>query len=64
MWHLPADLVALSGEGSEKEQWPLPAVLFGRKLSPSACPDARHFSSFLDATGAFQAILGAKALRK
>ena len=31
----PVSAVALLGEGSEKEQWPLPAHLSGRKL-PSA----------------------------
>ena len=47
--------VALWVEGSEKEPWPLPAVLYGRKLFPSPFPDARHFSSSLYATGAFLA---------
>ena len=46
--------VALLGEGSEKEQWLLSAVLSGRELSPSSCPDARHFSPSLHATGALQ----------
>ena len=55
VWHLPARSVALCGEGSEKEQWPLPKVLSGRKLSPSSHPDARHFSSSLYAFSAFQA---------
>ena len=27
--------VAVRGEGSEKERWPLSAVLSGRKLSPA-----------------------------
>ena len=30
IWHLSAGSVALPVEGSEKEQWPLPAVPFGR----------------------------------
>ena len=30
------------------------AVLSGRKLSPSSCPDARNFSSSPYATGALQ----------
>ena len=34
-------------EGSEKGQWPLPAFMSERKLSPSSCLDARHLSSFL-----------------
>ena len=32
----------------------LPTFLSGRKLSPSSCLDARHFSSSLFAPGAFQ----------
>ena len=48
-------LGALWGKGSEKEQWPLPALLSGRKLTPSSHPDARNFSSSLHAAGAFQA---------
>ena len=55
IWHLPAGSVALCGEGSKKVQWLLPAFLSGRKLSLSSCLDARHFSSSLYATGAFQA---------
>ena len=51
----PDSSVAVLGEGSEKEQWPLPAFLSGRKLSPRSLLDARHFSSSLCATGAFQA---------
>ena len=31
----------------------LPAFLSERKLSPSSCPEAKHFISFLYATGAF-----------
>ena len=55
IWHLPAGSVAVCREGSEKGQWPLTAFLSGRKLSPSSHCDARHFSSSLYATGAFQA---------
>ena len=55
IWLLSADSVALWGEGSEKDQWPLSAFLTGRKLSPSSCLDARHFSSSLHVTGDFQA---------
>ena len=51
----PASSVALCGEGSEKEQWPLSAFLSGRKLSPRSCLHARHFSSSLYATVTFQA---------
>ena len=53
--HLPAVSVALLGEGSEKGQWPLPTFLSRRKLFPSSRLNARHFSSSLNATGAFQA---------
>ena len=42
------------GEGSEKEQWSLPAFLSGRKLSFSSRLVVRHFSSSLYATGVFQ----------
>ena len=55
IWHPPAGSVALWGEGSEKEQWPLPAFVSGRKLCPSSHLDARNFSSSLYATGAFPA---------
>ena len=51
----PAGTVSLWGEGSEKGQWPLLTFLSGRKLSPSSCLEGRHFSSYLYATGAFQA---------
>ena len=51
------------GEGSEKGQWPLPTFLSWRKLSPSSCLDARHFSSSLYATGTFQAPTLALELR-
>ena len=50
-----AGSVALCREDSEEEQWPMPVVLSGRKLPPSSCPDARHFSSSPYATGVFQA---------
>ena len=33
--HQPAGSVALWGEGSEKGGWPLPALLYGRKLPPA-----------------------------
>ena len=56
IWHVPARFVALLGEGSEKGKWPLPAFLSGRKLSISSQLDAKHFSSSLYDTGAFQAI--------
>ena len=48
---------SLWGEGSEKEQWPLPVLLSQRKLLPtlSSCLDARQFSSSLYVSGAFQA---------
>ena len=54
IWYLPAGFVALCGEGSEKEEWLLPALLSRRKLSPSSCPDDRQFSSSLYVSGAFQ----------
>ena len=53
--HHVAGSVALWEEGSAKGQWPLPAFLSARKLSPSSHLDARHFSSSLCAPGAFQA---------
>ena len=43
------------GEGSEKVQWLLSAVLSGRKLFPSSHSDARHFISSPYATCALQA---------
>ena len=55
LWHLPSDSVVLLGEVSEKGQWPLPTFLSQRKLSPSSCLDARHFSSSLYVTGVLQA---------
>ena len=55
IWHQPAGSVALLGEGSERGYWPEPTFLSGRKFSPSSCFDARHFSSSMYATGAFQA---------
>ena len=42
---LSAGSVAFNGESSEKEQWPLLALLSGRKLPLSSCPDAGQFSS-------------------
>ncbi|KAF6119961.1 hypothetical protein HJG60_010328 [Phyllostomus discolor] len=42
-----AGSVSLLGEGSGKGQWPLPAFLSGRKLSPSSCLDDRHFSFYM-----------------
>ena len=55
IWHQPAGFVTLLGEGSEKRQWPLPAFLSGRKLSPSSRLEVTYFSFSLYATGAFQA---------
>ena len=55
IWQPTASSVALCGEGSEKGQCPLPTSLFGIKLPSSSCLYARHFSSSLYATGAFQA---------
>ena len=63
IWHLPDSSVPLWGEGSDKGQWPLPAFLSGRKLSPSSHLDPRHFSSSLYATGAFQATTPVLELR-
>ena len=63
IWHLPAGFVALCGEGSEKEKWPLLALLPGRKLSPSSHPDARHFSSSPYASGTFQSASAMLELR-
>ena len=39
--HLPD----LWEKGPKKEQWPLPAPLYGRKLTPWYHPDTRQFSS-------------------
>ena len=50
-------------EGSEKGQWLLSAFPSGRKLSPSSL-DARHFSSPLYATAAFQAAIPVLELRE
>ena len=55
---------SLVGVGSEKGQWPLPPFLFGRKLSPSSCPDARPFSSSLCAWCLWSSNPGAGALRE
>ena len=57
IWYLPADSVALWGDGSEKLQWPLTVFLSGRKLSPSSHIDGTHFSFSLYATGVFQAAI-------
>ena len=54
IWHQTAGSVALLREGSKKGQWPLPAFLYERKLAPSSCLDARHFSFFLYATMPFK----------
>ena len=48
------------GEGSEKV---LPTFVCGRKLSPRSCLDARHSTSSLYATGAFQAATPVLELR-
>ena len=50
---LACHLCGSVGEGSEKGQWPLPAFLSGRKLSPSSHLDARHFNFSLHVTVAF-----------
>ena len=52
------------GGGFRKGAWLLPAFLSERKLSPSSCLDAKHFSSFLYATGAFQAAILVLELRR
>ena len=54
IWSLPAGSVALWVEGSEKEEWPLPAFLPGRKLPPNSLPDAGQFSSSLYVSDDFQ----------
>ena len=51
--HPPTGSVALWGK-VQKGQWLLPTFLSGRKLSPSSHLHARHYSSSLCATGAFQ----------
>ena len=55
IWHLASGSLALWGEDSEKGQWPLPAFLSGRKLSPSSSLDDKYFISSQYGTGAFQA---------
>ena len=60
IWNL---LGTLWEEGSEKEQWPLPTFLSGRKLLPKSRLETRYFSSFLYATGAFQAATPVLELR-
>ena len=47
--------MALWGVGSEVRQCPLPTLLSGRRQFPTSYLDARHFSSSLCPTGAFQA---------
>ena len=44
---LACQLCGSVGVGSEKDQWPLFAVLPERKMSPSSHHDARHFISSL-----------------
>ena len=56
-------LIWCSVRGGLKGQWPLPPFLSGRKLSPSSLFDARHFSSFPYATGAFQVAIPVLELR-
>ena len=63
LWCLPAGSVALWGEDSEKEQWPLTALMSWRKLSPRSRLDTRHFSSSLYASSAFQAAAPVLKLR-
>ena len=48
-------LPALWVEASKKEQWPLPALLSGRKQSPSSHPNARNSNSYPYVSDAFQA---------
>ena len=50
LWYLPAGSVACWKEGSEKEQWPLPACL--GESGPSAPLDPSHFTFSLYATDA------------
>ena len=54
IWCPPACSVALLGEGSEKEQWPLPAFISGRKLPPGSHPDAGQFYSSPYVSDGFQ----------
>ena len=53
-WCPPSSSVALCGEGSEKEQWPLPALLSVRKMPPSCHPYARQLRSSLYVSDTFQ----------
>ena len=49
---VPIPLPLLLGEGSEKEPWPLQALLSGRKLPPSSHSDDGQFSSSSDVSDA------------
>ena len=55
---------AYSRESSEKEQWPLPTLVSGIKLSPSPPSDARRFIPAPTlVSGAFQSAVPAVELR-
>ena len=57
IWHCLLALWLHAGRIQKRDKgkgWPLPVFLSGRKLSPSSRLDARHFSSSLYATSAFQ----------
>ena len=58
-----ASACQLCGGRAQKGTMASAAFLSGRKLSPSSCLDARHFSSSLYATGAFQAVASLLELR-
>ena len=61
IWFLLADSV---GKGSEKKQWPLPALVYGRKLPPSSRPYVRQFDFSPYVPGAFQAAAPALELTR
>ena len=53
-----------STAGSDKEQWPLPAFLSGRKLLLSCYPNARQFSASLYVSDTFQSAVPVLELRR
>ena len=63
IWCPPATSVALLWEGSEKEHWSVPALLSGRKLPLSSCPDAEQFCSSPYVSDAYQSAIADLELR-
>ena len=63
IWHPAAGCVPLLGEGSEKEQWPLPALLSRRKTPLNSFPDDGQFSSSPYVSDSFQSAAHVLELR-